>query len=146
MQDVFTRLWKNGVVLMDIDIPEAYIFSIARNRTIDYLRKLARETRLIAQLSNQAGQAEVNMEDTLSADALKTLIEQALESLSRQKQEIFHLSKNIGLSHDEIAKRLNLSKSTVKNHISETLTHIRLRISRKTDTELLLFFIFFNFC
>jgi RNA polymerase sigma-70 factor (ECF subfamily) len=45
--------------------------------------------------------------------------------LSPQKQKIFRLSRYEGLNHEEIATELRLSKSTVKNHLVDTLRHIK---------------------
>lgn len=141
VQDVFTRLWQNTAAVQEAANYEAYLFTIARNRTFDYLRQLARETDLITLLSEQVRESPSAAEEKLRVDELHALIRQALEKLSKQKQMVFHLSRNEGLSHDEIAQRLNISKSTVKNHLSETLRHIRTHLSGHYDAELLLLLI-----
>jgi RNA polymerase sigma factor (sigma-70 family) len=68
-------------------------------------------------------------------DSLEKLIAAALQQLSPQKQKVFQLSKTVGLRHDEIAEEMNLSKSTVKNHLSETLNHIRKQILPGNSSE-----------
>ena len=42
VQDIFVKLWINRAVLGHIDVPESYIFYMARNKTIDHLRKLVK--------------------------------------------------------------------------------------------------------
>ena len=138
VQDIFIKIWENRNSLASVDIPEAYIFSMARNKTIDVLRKLARETGLIGVLQAQMELSNNEIEDKLNLDDLRRLIEEALEPLSDQKKRIFHLSRNEGLEHDEIAQIMQLSKSTVKNHLSQTLQHIREFISQKQNPEALL--------
>ena len=132
------KLWINRAVLGHIDVPEAYIFSMARNKTIDHLRKLVKETSLISVLTEQSNACNNNIEEKLNAEELERLIGQALDQLSLQKKKIFHLSRNEGLGHDEIAEMMQLSKSTVKNHLSETLKHIREHISQQPNPGALL--------
>lgn len=137
VQEIFVKIWINRAVLVDVEVLNAYIFIMARNKTIDHLRRLAKETQLISVLSAQT-QEYNNIEDQLNAAALQLLIEEALQLLSEQKKKIFHLSKNEGLSHDEIAEIMQLSKSTVKNHLSETLKHIKNHIGQQPHAEALL--------
>jgi RNA polymerase sigma-70 factor (family 1) len=138
VQEIFVKLWVNRALLTDIALLDAYIFTMARNKTIDHLRRLAKETRLISTLSAQLAEYNNNIEEKLNASALQLLIEEALEPLSEQKKKIFHLSRNEGLSHDEIAEIMQLSKSTVKNHLSETLKQVRDHISQQPNPEAML--------
>jgi RNA polymerase sigma-70 factor (ECF subfamily) len=138
VQDIFTKIWVCRSSLEGIEVPEAYFFGMARNKTIDYLRHLAKETGLISLLSGQLSAANYNdIEDQLDAGELRQLIEKSLDQLSDQKKKIFRLSKVEGFSHDEIAEAMHLSKSTVKNHLSETLQYLREQVSRHPNSEVL---------
>ena len=132
------KLWVNRSALNDIEVPEAYILSIAKNTTIDWLRKLARQTTLVVDLAAQIEECGNEAEIKMSVDTLESLIAVALSQLSEQKQKVFQLSKIEGLSHDEIVAKLHLSKSTVKNHLSETLKHVRREIQSRVPSEVLL--------
>lgn len=55
----------------------------------------------------------------------KSILEGLLEELPPRQKEIFLLSRIKGLSHDEIADRLNISRKTVRNHLFLALKHIR---------------------
>ena len=108
---------------------------MARNRTIDHLHRLAKDTNLISVLTGQLSAMGNEIEERLNAKELALLIQEALDQLSTQKRTIFQLSKEQGLSHDQIAEVMQLSKSTVKNHLSETLRHIRQHLSRQPNSE-----------
>nr|WP_162988918.1 RNA polymerase sigma-70 factor [Pedobacter schmidteae] len=144
VNDVFLKIWKNRSTLNQIISFEAYIFSMVRNKAIDYLRKLAKDTNLIAELTTQIQDSHNNIEEKLDALSLKNLIEQSLAQLSDQKQKIFKLSKEEGYSHDEIAAELKLSKSTVKNHLSETLKHLKKQIDPESGKSFLMLVMLIN--
>lgn len=138
VQDIFVKIWVNRASLRLMDTPEAYIFSMARNKTIDYLRRLSKESNLINVLEQQLSASNNDVEAKLDVEELRLLIEEALNQLSIQKRKIFQLSRNEGLSHDEIAAVMHLSKSTVKNHLSETLQHVREHLRHQPNSEALL--------
>jgi RNA polymerase sigma-70 factor (family 1) len=138
VQDIFTKLWESRGALSRVEAPEAYVISMARNRTLDYLRRIARETSLMSVLRRQLDTAGNSTLDQLDADDLRRLVEDALKELSPQKKTIFRLRNTDGLSADEIAEIMQLSRSTVKNHLSQTLRHIRGRLGRHPRPESLL--------
>jgi len=43
VQDVFTKLWQVKETLTTIENPNAYLYRMAANRTIDHMRKMATE-------------------------------------------------------------------------------------------------------
>lgn len=138
LQEVFLKLWINRSALNNIEVPEAYILSIAKNTTIDWLRKLARQTNLIADLTTQIEQYSNDAEHKMNVESLENIIAESLSQLSDSKQIVFQLNKRVGLSHDEIALKLHLSKSTVKNHLSETMKYIRKQIQSSVPSEILI--------
>jgi RNA polymerase sigma-19 factor, ECF subfamily len=125
VQDVFTKLWESRDGLAAVEYPAKYIYTIARNKTLNYLTRLARDRKLLHQLWVNVSQLENPSEDLLHARECQQLISKAIGELSPQRQTIFALSREQGLSHEEIASRLGLSKSRVKNIIVEILKHVR---------------------
>src|SRR5207245_3620933 len=69
-------------------------------------------------------------EEILQAQESRKLIHDAVSQLSLQRQTIFQLSREQGLSHEEIAAHLGLSKSRVKNIMVEILKHIKDYLAR----------------
>ncbi|MEO6133895.1 MAG: sigma factor-like helix-turn-helix DNA-binding protein, partial [Ginsengibacter sp.] len=61
--------------------------------------------------------------------------------LSPQRQKVFNLSRDEGLTHDQIARMLNISKSTVNIHLVESRKFIRLHLSKSIDISLLIYFL-----
>jgi RNA polymerase sigma-70 factor (family 1) len=130
LQETFLRLWTGRYELPEITHVGNYIFIIARNKTLDHLRKVSLQQKLIDQVWANISDISNDLELQLEARESKALIQQALTQLSPQKQAIFQLSRQQGLSHEEIGRHLRLSKSRVKNLLVETLKHIRHYLSQ----------------
>ena len=141
LQDVFLKLWESRSRLKEIDNPQAYIFRMTRNRTLDLLSRIGRDQKLIKQLWANIRMSEEFTEQILQARESQKLIREAMTELSDRQRKIVELSREEGLSHDEIAGKLGLSKQTVKNHLSEALKKIRLYLDQHSHNLAIVFWI-----
>ena len=141
LQDVFLKLWESRSRLKEIDNPQAYIFRMTRNRTLDLLSRIGRDQKLIKQLWANIRMSEEFTEQILQARESQKLIREAMTELSDRQRKIVELSREEGLSHDEIASKLGLSKQTVKNHLSEALKKIRLYLDQHSHFLAIVFWI-----
>lgn len=143
VQETFMKLWANRMQLPEVRNMETFIFVIVRNRTLDHLRKIANESRLFNEVWHTISEQQ-ELNGLLDAKDDMQLIEKAVRQLSPQKQRIFHLSRSQGLSHREIAEKCSLSESTVKNHIVETLRHVKFFLQQHNVVMAMLFLLFFR--
>jgi len=123
--DVFMKIWTNRYSLPGVDQPKAYIFTLAKNTAIDHLRKIASERRLLDQLWLDLNEARNATQETMDAEESGRLIREAVERLSPQKRLVFRLSRDAGMKHEKIASSLNISKSTVNNHLVQSIKAIK---------------------
>jgi RNA polymerase sigma-70 factor (family 1) len=123
-QEIFIKLWLNKEALQDVNNLDGYIYTIARNYSLNYLRKAASDTRLVNELMRVTVTNDNNTEEGIAVSECKQLISAAVNHLSPQRQLVYKLSKEDGLNYDEIAAMLNLSKHTVKNHLLAALAFI----------------------
>ncbi|MFD2555251.1 RNA polymerase sigma factor [Sphingobacterium tabacisoli] len=133
VQDIFIDLWQKRDYLKDIENPKAYLFRMASNKVLDYQKRLTtRKPILDFVISQQATMGSWSEERVLYKETL-ILLGQALNTLSPQKKVIYELSRNEGLSHDEIAEKLNIAKSTVANQLVSALKQIRHYLEKHMD-------------
>ena len=137
VQDIFVKLWLRRSQLAEVNNVQAYLFTMASNKTIDHLRKVASESKMLNDLWTRVDHFNEATEEAYDAKECNDLINQAVIQLSPQKQKIFRLSRYEGLKLEEIADYLSLSKSTVKNHLVDSLRHIRTYLHHHSETLLL---------
>lgn len=125
LQETFITLWQHRQQLSLIDHPRNYIYTIVRNKTFQHLKQVSKSASLQRELWAHLQQAGNSADDLLHLRDSHRVIEQALSQLSEQKQRIFSMSRQEGLSHDQIAAATGLSKSRVKNIIVEVLNYLK---------------------
>jgi RNA polymerase sigma-70 factor (ECF subfamily) len=127
IQETFIRVWMNRDQLVGLDMPVHWIFRVASNECFTYLRKTAIREKLQIQLAQGApreGSAHTGL-DEVSLKETQTLIHKAVDQLTPQKRLIYQMSRNEGLKTAEIAEKLQLSHSHVRNSLSSSVQFIR---------------------
>jgi RNA polymerase sigma factor (sigma-70 family) len=119
------KLWMRRATACEIEKLDAYLFTMARNLTLDMLRKQAYEAgeaRRMAVGMDMIGSAS---DEPLLESQYTELLQEAVSLLPPQQQQVFRLAKVEGLSHEAIAAQLNISRLTVKTHMAKALQSIR---------------------
>ncbi|RNL55565.1 RNA polymerase sigma-70 factor [Pedobacter jejuensis] len=125
IQDIFVQLWINRHLLEDVKHPTSYLFNIATNKTLDYLKKIANNAKLMDKIAYRSTELINDTEERVIFRESAAIIEMAVSALPEQRRMIYHLSRNEGLTHEQIAERLNISRNTVKNQLVTALKSIR---------------------
>lgn len=141
-QEVFLKLWLYRDNLENIEFPENYLFTIARNKTLNYLRKASHDGLLIERIKNTMTSGSNNVDEAIAAADCEKLVHSAMEMLPPQSLKIYKLSRYEGLTHKQIAEHLGLSPNTIKNQLVTALRVIRDYL-RKHGVTLIFMFIFF---
>lgn len=126
VMDIFLKLWLGREWICDIRNIEAFLQKVAYNKAIDFLRLTARNKKLQMMVAKAMEDAiDHSLEKHLIESDYRNIIQEAVNRLSPQRRLVYTLSREKGLSHDEIARQLNLSIHTVSNHSKEALKFIR---------------------
>ena len=145
VQDIFLMLWeKRDALRVDVSLT-AYLFTLVKNKCIDFLRH-----RMVEQIYSENIQQEYNEELNVKLFALESfdhnfsseeqieiLLRNAIDKLPERCRLIFIKSRIEGKKYKEIAEELNLSVNTVEGQISIALN--KLREELKDYLPLLLF-------
>jgi RNA polymerase sigma-70 factor (family 1) len=133
VQDVFVKVWENRQAINPDLSFNAYLYQITKNLAFNFLKKAAGEVsfkrKVLLYLEVAHNQPE---EDCIFQD-YEQLAEQAIQTLPPQRQLIFRMSRRDGMSHEEIADSLGISKNTVKVQIVKASKTLREFFQLHTD-------------
>ena len=124
-QLTFLRIWEKRRYLPEIERFDAYLFKIARNALTDQFRKRASLETYQLRIQQLFEEEQGNPEEQLINKQKLSLISRAIERLPAQQQLAYRLSRDKGLSYNEIADKMKVSVNTVRKHISLALSSIR---------------------
>ncbi len=106
--------------------PKSFLFATARNAALDRVR---RERSLTFEpLREEEESIDTRVETPVHADQQSRkdqLLAEAIRALPPRCREVLMLRKLHGLSHEEIAARLGVSKNTVNAHITSGMLRCR---------------------
>lgn len=141
VQEVFLKIWEKRDTLDQSKNIKAYIFKIAVNSIYDYIRRKNIE-------NSFSDFAQANFERTtehtwhsIIFDEMTTKLTRLKARLPEQQRNIFNLSKEEGLTNDEIAEKLNLSKRTVENHLYRAVSFLKEHFKDDSLVALLFFYL-----
>jgi RNA polymerase sigma-70 factor (ECF subfamily) len=128
LQEVFANLWAKRDRLLKEKNITAYLFVSARNQLYNHLRQaIAAET---ITLQEDAGPLSYeHVAENIAYKETQATYYEALSALPPQRRKAFILSREQGLSYQEIAQQMNISPRTVEKHISEALHTLRGKMS-----------------
>lgn len=131
VQEIFVKIWEKRGSLTVIDNFPAWLHVITRNLLIDHLQKKIPVFEL-NELTREAIPEDRHLpQQQLDYRELTVLISRAIAQLPPRQQQVYSLSREQGLSHQQIARQLNLSYDTVREHMSKALKTIRASLEKQ---------------
>ncbi|MEM6347345.1 MAG: RNA polymerase sigma-70 factor [Bacteroidota bacterium] len=128
VQGVFVKLWENRSKLVADNPLGAFLYTAVRNACLNQLKH--QKVRQDYQTHHQSLRPEWSgsPEEVLEAFELEERIREAIAALPDRCREAFTLSREEGLSYQEIAQRMGISPKTVEVQISKALKLLRQKL------------------
>ena len=119
VSDVFVKLWQISGKLMEIENLKVYLYTIAKNFSLNYITKNYKNAIVnIDSIDIEAVVEIKSMEELyISADIVQK-IRLVIQQLPPKCRIIFQLVKEEGMKYKEVAAVLNLSVLTVRNQVA----------------------------
>lgn len=143
VQEIFIQIWENRSELNEKLSFKSYLFTIAKNKIIDYFRKKKIETLSRSYILNFTEIIHDNTYREVIYKDYDEVIAHAIDKLPDKRKVIFILSKKFGMSRNEIANFYNISENTVKNQLQEALNFLREILKKEVFFFLAILFKFF---
>lgn len=127
VQDVFIKIWEKRTRINPKLNFNSYLFTCLRNQAFDHLKKMEKNSQTNFQYLEFEEQYYSEEEDYKEARIVS--LYSAIETLSIKRKEILRLNIEEGMSYQEIAEKMKISKNTVKNQLLKAKQHLREKVS-----------------
>jgi len=145
VQDTFIKLWESRQDINKYDSIGAFVYTILKNKCLDYLKHKTIELRYNQQSSSEYINLQANkyaLEDesiNIITDAqINKALTDAVRKLPRPCRDVFIMSRYNGLKNQEIANELSISVKTVEYHMTRAIAFLK-----KEMEEYFIFLYFF---
>ncbi|WP_417692370.1 sigma-70 family RNA polymerase sigma factor [Roseibium sp.] len=131
VQDVMTTLWRKAHMFdPQKSSASTWLYRVARNRRIDLLRR-DKSADMDTDDPSLQPEAPPDVSTAMDARLRESRVRLALKALPPEQEAVVRLAFFTGLSHSEIADRIELPLGTVKSRIR--LAFSRLRSALEAD-------------
>jgi RNA polymerase sigma-70 factor (ECF subfamily) len=133
VMESFMSYWENRRQMAPGSNAPAYIFTLVRNKCLNYLCRLRKREEVEEYLASldawelnlRISTLEACNPDKLFSGEIRQLIHKALDSLPEKTREVFLRSRYHDQCHKQIAQAMNLSAKSVEYHITKALKMLR---------------------
>lgn len=133
VQDAFVYLWRQRRAWEPGGSPRAYVYRIVRNRIIDERRKRRVRLRWARSAAGVRSSSPARPDQLFACSLITQAFNRAVAALPDRRREAFSLVILRGLSHEEAAYVMGVSKQTVSNQVAAALKVVRSAIRDVTD-------------
>lgn len=131
VQNVFLNLWRRRQDWEPRTTLQAYLFGAARNEAIKYRkhRQVRRDWKREKKKEKTHGESEFDPGEDLKHRELNRAVQECVSELPERRREVYLLSRQYGLTYEEIAGVMDISPSTVDNQMVKALESLRKNLS-----------------
>ena len=138
LQEVFVKLWLKRADLVGIAFLEYYLQRMAKNKLVDTLRLGQIRTRHETDYSRLRPETAEATVEQLQLKEYMFIAREGMAQMPERRRLIFTLYVLNGLSLDEVAEQLKLSKDVVKKQLQLAKVYLKEYIAEKGDLPLLI--------
>ncbi|MBV8253017.1 MAG: RNA polymerase sigma factor [Chitinophaga sp.] len=143
LQEVFSRLWEKRFDLKTDQPVSGWLFVISFHLSVSHIRKKVREHALHKDLLSMSEEGMEGVENLQVQEEQFKLLMEGIAQLSPRKRDIVTLCKLEGKTYAEAAAELNISRHTVKEHLSIAMSLLNEYMQRNGEQKYILLLLFF---
>lgn len=144
VQDLFLYLWESRENIDFKKSLESYLYQACRFNALIYLRNENRHEKSYEKIRHNSFEESLDASSEMEAKELDKIINESIELLPTRCKQIFKLSRNRGLSYNEIALQLGISVSAVDNQVNIAIKKIKRHIGSYYGNVFIAYFLLGN--
>lgn len=144
VQDAILKLWNTRHTLDENTQIWSFLYVITKHLSFNRLRQLKKREKPVEQVSDHqypTNSTNYAADTYTNSREISELEDFVLTKLPKQQREVYVLSRQQGLTYQEIGQEMNISASTVKNHLVKSLKSFRTYFAKYGYPFLSLFFL-----
>lgn len=141
VQEIFSRIWDKRADIKEEYQFRSYLFSIAFNYVKKYFRSKALINKYVEFTLPSHPETGQTQED-VNYSSLKLMVDQLVAKMPEKRKDVFIKSRFEGKNSKEISVEMNISQSTVENHLNLALKFLRQHLKDENMAGLLFFWLF----
>jgi RNA polymerase sigma-70 factor (ECF subfamily) len=139
-QDTFLALWKNKDNAAGIENLKGFLRTHVKFLVYKRFRRMKVEDAYSIYLRHKSSlaTAAAEQEDYVELKQLQISLEKGISQLPPQQRRAFRLSREEGLTHEQISEVMGVSKKTVKDYIVRSIAFLRPYMKRYSGLILII--------
>jgi RNA polymerase sigma-70 factor (ECF subfamily) len=141
VQRTFLKIWETKEYINPEKSFISYLCTIAKNMLLNEFEHKTIQFIYEEYVKVLATENDDSTEKEVEKNLLEEYLDQLTDKLPPKRREIFLLSRKEGLSNKLIAKKLNISESTIETQLSKALSFMKNQLKNHYDHILLIILI-----
>lgn len=128
VQEVFFSLWERRKTVMVHTALSPYLYRVTMNKVIDNIDRTRRHESFYNELAKRYETGVNTTESVVFEKELVRSFEEGLTHIPRKARQVFELSRNNDMTHQQISEELSISRETVKSQLKVALKILKGRM------------------
>lgn len=128
VQDIFLEIWNRRHQLTITSSLSAYLATAVKYKVINIFALRNRQLQYQQHAVQTVASQDLSTEQWLSFGELRNRLAILVGELPEKCRLVFHLSREEGMSHKEIAATIGIAEKTVEAHLSRALRTLRTQL------------------
>lgn len=133
VQRTFIKVWETREYINPDKSFISYLCTIAKNMLLNEYEHQTVQFIYEEYVKVMATENDDNTEKEVDKNLLEEYIDKLADKLPPKRKEIFNLSRKEGLTNKLIAKKLNISESTIETQLSKALSFMKTQLKNHYD-------------
>jgi RNA polymerase sigma-70 factor (family 1) len=138
-QDIFLKIWVKRHLLKNVEAFQGYLFRMCKNHVLNYFRSLKVGRKLVELSVSDEGVAMEETESQILFKQYYKIAMEGIEKLSQGRRRILKMSIEQGLTLDEIAAEMEITRAGVKKQLYAATAFVRKYLQEHGELSVLLF-------
>ncbi|ERJ61368.1 RNA polymerase sigma factor [Sphingobacterium paucimobilis] len=128
VQDILLQVWKRRTRIVLKERLASYLAKAVKYKVLDIIAKNKNKDLYLSAVGDELTGIISNTDYAARESLFKEYIDEELSKLPPRMRETFLLSREEGLTHEEIASQLGISIHTVSTHITKAISILKKKL------------------